>query len=198
MLKPISIITIFVVMTGFLLIVGCKSSNLQNVKDKVELTSNAELNKKTDFDVKIPTGNEVGLKVKVLSRRKVKLTVSNNSSETVFLSYLPRSDNKYETFAVYQVERKDELTGEFKALPYGHSGPGTHPLEPGDFYRTTYFAQRKGIYRINITYSIDRKFEEEIINRSKSGWEPEMIDDEEFNKKYDLSIGKVTSEVFQL
>lgn len=209
--KLISSVVVGIVFGGCMSIISCDSLFLKKPEEKVESPPHLNTEQKTDSDVKIPTGNEVGLKVEVLGRRKVRLTVSNNSSETVFLPFWAGGKDKYAVYAIYIIEKKDELTGEFKALEGGHLGTGIHPLEPGDFYRDMYIDPEKGIYRIIVYYSIDRKLAEETNkrssdrqlaketnNRSILNEEQRMKDEKEFSQKCDLARGTVISETFEL
>lgn len=176
-----------------LLVMNCNSNlSLQNVEEKNEPIPQLKADKKTRIDVKVPKGDEVSLKVEVIGRRKVRLTVSNISSKTVFLPYFAGGKNKYAYYAIYQIERKDDLTGEFKTFEMGHLGTGLHPLKPSDFYRDIYIDPERGTYRISVTYLIDEKVVEQINNLARLDKEQRLIEEKG-------NISKtITSEPFEL
>lgn len=172
-------------------IADCNSNlNLQNSENKS--ITYLEETKKTEDDVKIPKGNEIELKVEIAGSRKVRITIYNKSSDNTFLPYLSGGKDKYVWYAIFRIERKNKLTGEFEPYGEGHLGTGLQPLGAGDLYRDIIVLVKKGTYRFGISYLIDEKLVEQLNNLGKLDMEQKIIEE----KKLDVKAAPATKTIF--
>lgn len=146
--------------------------------------------------MKVATGNEINVKVRTLRPKHVVVEVINQSSEYVYLPYLPGSDGNRAEYAIRRIEEWDESEGKFVSMGDGHYSPGLNPLTPGDSYTYDLDVVESGKYRVAMPVLLDERLRDRIINLHALSNDQYSTELNAIGKELDLARGMFTTPTF--
>jgi hypothetical protein len=114
-----------------------------------------------------PQGDEIELTVHVLEPKKAVITIRNVSAKSLYVPYMTGERNGFAYFINYELQKKDEQTGEWVALPPPDLGSGFQPLESREIIKGRLMAPESGTFRLALVYMVDSRVFEKMSQISK-------------------------------
>lgn len=151
------------------------------------------------FPIERPRGDEIELTVRVLEPKKAVLTIRNVSAKAIYLPYMEAERNGFAYFINYELQKKDEKTGEWAALPPPDLGSGFQPLEAGEIIKGRLVGPENGTFRLELVYMIDSRVFEKMNEIAKIRNVKERLDHyDKISEATNLAQMKITSDPFKL
>lgn len=189
--KKLSILIIALVVFSF-------SCNLDFIKTKNESATLNGVENTSNIDVEKQINDLVKIEVKKIGYRQVEIIVRNLTSKKVFLPYLKGGEDKYAHYAIFQIQKNEVTSDEFKPIGFGHLGTGLRPLEGRDFYKYVITVVEKGTYRFCVSYFVDEQLVGRINEYHNLEGEKRKIESEELIQKSKVASKTVISDVIDL
>lgn len=189
--KKLSILIIVLVGFSF-------SCNFDFIKTKNESVALNGVENTPNIDVEKQINDLVKIEVKKIGDQQVEIIVRNLTSKKIFLPYFKGGEDKYAHYAIFQIQKKEETSDEFKSIGFGHLGTGLKPLEGGDFYKYVINVIEKGTYRFCVSYLVDEQLVRRISEYHNLEGEKRKIESEELIQKSKVESKTVISDVIEL
>ena len=174
----------FIICASFAIVLDCSSE--ENTEKEIEVNQTVVAQEDIDYNpLKIPKGDEVEARVKLIKPHLLSLTIVNRSSENIFISFIGGGTREKPFVEPYGLEKKDLVSGEWKKVRIDADvSKWMSTWKPKETFEQTISVEESGVYRLSIEYFVD----EIIVKEKNEIWRIDEADERQ--RAYDKIKGR--------